>query len=331
MKKAIITITFLFIITILLVFLLPNLNQSYIKQGKLYISKILAMNASIKTDDHGEYSDYLEIYNGYSSNINLSGYHLSDSEYVTAKWTFPDIEIKAKESLIVYASGLDTCDLINRICHTNFKLSSHGEVITLTDNHGNIISKVSYPEQYPDTFYAYHKGAYTYLTKEGKAIVKNNHSNKKYQLTISEYMTHNKRSYYDEYGNYYDWMEIYNESNEDYLLESIYVTDDATNLKKYELPKTALKSKEYLIVHFAGKKVNYEKGIYADFALSDKDKELIISNGKDIIDKVKIVTLVDNVSYGRKGDHFEYFTTPTPGVANTTASFKTWGGNDENS
>ena len=313
---------------ILLVFLLPNLNQSYVKQGKLYISKILAVNSSLKADDHGEYSDYIELYNGYSFDIDLTGYRLSDSEFVTAKWIFPSIKIKAKESLIVYASGNDNCDLVNRVCHTNFKLSSQGEVLTLSDNHGNIISKITYPEQYPDTLYGYYHGKYTYLNKEGKPT-KSNNKISNYKLEITEYMTHNKKSYCDEYGNYYDWMEIYNPKDEDYLLENVYVTDDMSNLKKYELPKTEIKSKAYLIIHFAGKKVDYS-GIYADFALSDKDKELIISNGKEVIDKVPIVKLVDNISYGKKDDHFEYFTTPTPGAANKTASFKTWGGNDEN-
>lgn len=330
MKKAIIAIILMFIIIVLFVCLLPNLNQTYVKQGELYINKILCKNVSIKKDNNGIYSDYIEIYNGYSFNVNLKGYHLSDSEFVTDKWTFPDIIVKSKESLIVYASGNDTCDLINQVCHTNFKLSSSGEVITLSDKHGNIISKFTYPEQYPDTFYGYINGKYTYISKDEKEVNKKNNSKKDYKIEITEYMTHNKRSYYDEYGNYYDWIEIHNNGNDDYTLEGLYLTDDMTNLKKYELPNVKLEKDKYLIIYLAGQKKEYDRGIYADFKLSDDDKYIIISNGNVVIEKVPIVKLVDNVSYGKTSDGWAYFTTATPGMANTTASFKTWG-NDNGS
>ena len=136
MKKELIIIP-IFVLTIVLVMLIPN--NDYIKTGKLYVSEIMASNNYTIKDDDGDYSDYIEIYNGYKNSINLSNYHLSDDEYDTKKWTFPDITIKSNEYIIVYASGKNKCDLETRICHTNFKLSKSGEIITLTDSNGNII------------------------------------------------------------------------------------------------------------------------------------------------------------------------------------------------
>ena len=154
--KRIITICVLFLIVILLVTFLPNLSNEYVKSGKLYISEIVSSNSSY-LDDNNLSSDYIEIYNGYNYDINLYGYYLSDSEYKTNKWMIPNITIKSHEYLVIYASGLDTC---NKSCHTNFKLSSKGEIVTLTDDSGNIISKVKYPSMDTDTSYSYVKGKY---------------------------------------------------------------------------------------------------------------------------------------------------------------------------
>ena len=60
-----------------------------------------------------------------------------------------------------------------------------------------------------------------------------------------------------------------------------------------------------------------------------KDEELILSDGKNIISKVKIIDLPDNISYGKKDDTWYYFTNPTPGLLNDTAYFSKLGGQDE--
>ena len=108
--KSKLIILILFIIAIFLTLFVPNLSGSNIKKSKLYISEILPSNSSIILDDDSTYSDYIEIYNGYKTSINLKGYYLSDSEYNTSKWQFPAIEIKPNEYLIVYTSGKDKCD-----------------------------------------------------------------------------------------------------------------------------------------------------------------------------------------------------------------------------
>lgn len=326
MKKGSIEIILIFILIVLFLYLFPNLNSNHIKKGKLYINEILASNNKTLEDNYQEYSDYIELYNGYNISINLSDYYLSDNEYETDKWKFPDIEIKPHEYLIVYASGKNKCDIEKRICHTNFKLSSAGETLALSDKVGNIISKISFLKQYPDISYGYKKGKYIYFRNPTPGYKNNSeeyivNTKEKYQLEITEYMTHNKRSINDKYGNYFDFMEIYNPTTKDYTLEGIYVTDNPMKLKKYLLPKTIIKSREYIVIYFAGSKVDYEDGIYADFSLSDKDEYLIISNGNKIFDKVKVVSLSGNISYGKVENEWKYFTTPTPGKENNTAYF----------
>lgn len=330
MKKYIILLC-LFTLTSLLVIFLPDINNTYIKNSKLYISEVLSSNSEIKDNINGT-SDYIELYNNYNYDINLEGYYLSDSEFNIKKWKFPNIAIKAKEYLIVYTSSLDTCDLNNRICHTNFNLSKNGEIITLSDSNGNIISKVQYPKLNVNTSYSYINKKYrkTDVPTPGKENINSTYNEnkiEKHNLKITEYMTHNRNSHYDKCGNYYDWIEIYNYSNNNISNTSLYITDDKDNLSKYRLNNITIKSYSYIVVYFTKNKPNCE-GLYVPFALSDNDNNIIISNGTDIIDKVNIVPLKDDISYGINNDKWEYFTTSTPGIDNNTASFAELGGSN---
>ena len=322
-------ITLIFIIIIIMVILIPNLDNSFIKADKLYINEILVNNTYSHLDNYNQYSDYIEIYNEYNHKINLKGYHLSDSEFETNKWTFPDITIEPKEYLIIYASGKDTCNKELKICHTNFKLSSNGEIITLTDKSNNIINKITYRETSNDISYGYYKGRYHQLDtptpgKTNTSILKNTDI-KGYNIYINEYMTHNTNINYIN-NNYYDWIELYNANNKDIELKNIYLTDDENNLKKYKLPNITIKKDSYYLIYLGDKSQIIDDTIITNFKLSDTDKHIIISNGKKIIDKIDLVLLKDNISYGKKNDKWYYFTEPTPGYKNNTISHTSLGG-----
>lgn len=316
-NKEIVLVVILFIL-VFVILLITGINNNYIKEGKLYINEIMSKNTYTYLDN--EYYDYIEIYNGYSNDIDLSGYHLSDSEYETNRWTFPSIEIKAHEYLLVYASGKDTCDSDKRVCHTNFKLSSKGETITLTDSSGNILNKFTYPSLSNDLSYGYVNRKYTLLDKPtpGKENSEAYKYSKVNELFINEYMTSNKRSYSNSLGKYSDFVELYNNLDEDINIHNIYLSDDEENLIKYKLPDVAIKKKDYLLVYLTDISKVIDNEIFANFKLGDEDKYLIISNGKDIIDRVELVSLISDVSYGKVGDKWYYFTKPTPGKVNDT-------------
>lgn len=322
MKKTIIIII-LFIALILIVKLVPGLNDDYIKTSKLYISEVMASNSYTIQDEDGDYSDYIEIYNGYNYPLNLDGYYLSDNEFETNKWMLSNITIEPNEYLLIFASSK------NKEYHTNFKLNSEGETLTLTDNTGNIISKIKYTNMQNDISYGYISGKYIYTAtptpKEKNSNNKFRINNKNYDIKINEYMTSNKRTHYSPDGYYYDWVELYNNSNDEINLNNLYLTDDINKLNKYKLPNTIINKKEYIVIYLSGDSKTINNSIYANFKLS-KDEELIISDGKKIIDKVKIVDLTDDISYGKKDGNWYYFTTPTPEKPNLTAAFSTLGG-----
>ena len=318
--KKIMVIILLFIISGLLSYFFFE-NGDFIKRGKLYINEIVASNNYTYPTKNGEYYDYIELYNGNDYPIDLTDYRLGDSIAEINKWHFPNITIDAKEYLIVYASKKNICEEKDD-CHTNFKLSSTGENLLLTDNNGNIISRVRYPSLSNDTSFSYVKNKYQVTLptpkKENTEKAIKDEIIQSGSIIINEYMSHNKSSVYTNNGGYYDWVELYNTTDKDIDLFGVSLSDDEKDLTKFRFPKTSLKAKEYLVIYLTGG-VNIDNLICANFKLSDNDKKIILSSNNKIIDSVNVIPLKENVSYGKKDDKWVYFYTPTPGSENTTS------------
>jgi spore coat protein CotH len=115
--------------------------------GDLVINEFMADNETTITDQDGEYDDWIELYNNGNEDISLNGYYLSDDASTPDQWVFPDTTIAAGGYLIVWADN----DEDQEGLHANFKLSSSGETILLSNASLNILDEVSYEQQYADT------------------------------------------------------------------------------------------------------------------------------------------------------------------------------------
>ena len=331
-KTKILIIVLFVIMALIIFFLLPDTGYLYGNNGKLYISEVMANNLYTIKDSDQEYSDYIELYNGYGFDINLKDYYLSDKEYEVKMYQLPDVTIKSKEYLLIYASGKNKYE--NNEIHTNFRLSSKGEVITLSKDDGTIISKIRYLETRNDTSYGYRNRRYGYFYEptpgkknEGKfssSPIKI--ETEKSPLMITEYMTNNERFNYDIEGDYHSWIEIYNSSEKEISLAKMFLSDNLSNINKYTFPDIVIKGHQYLIIYLSGKDKYENNEIHTNFKLGDKDKNIILSN-KDggIIQNIELVDLKDNVSYGLYDDKWCYYMYPTPGLSNNKNCFESQG------
>lgn len=119
---------------IIILFFVVNTNGQMI-----VINEFVAVNNTIVHDVDGDYSDWIELYNASNTTINLVNYSLSDDEDELDKWTFPTINILPNSYLLIFASDknyLDTAEL-----HTNFKISSSGEKLFLSNPLGEIVDE----------------------------------------------------------------------------------------------------------------------------------------------------------------------------------------------
>ena len=121
------------------------------KEFNVEINEICTKNKNILKDYYGNYSYWIEIFNSGESEIDLSGYGISNKENNLFKYKFPNnFMIMPKEYLIIFASKENSTS--NEI-HTGFSLKKEGELIILTNSEGEIIEKVEIPELEEDETY----------------------------------------------------------------------------------------------------------------------------------------------------------------------------------
>ncbi|MDA7628726.1 lamin tail domain-containing protein, partial [Verrucomicrobia bacterium] len=131
----------------LLVGLLSLSPSGLLHADSLMISEIMVQQGvSILFDEDRDAPDWIEIYNAAEEPHDLQGWSLSDEEGQARKWVFPEMVLKPKSFLVVFASGKD-CRDAGKALHTNFKLSSQGEFLGLFSPDGDLASGFS-PE-YP--------------------------------------------------------------------------------------------------------------------------------------------------------------------------------------
>ncbi|HPE95352.1 MAG TPA: lamin tail domain-containing protein, partial [Bacillota bacterium] len=114
----------------------------------LIINEICSSNETLLADSYGAYSDWIELYNSSSSDINLLGFSLTDDLSDKTKYSFGDATIKKGEYMIVFASGMDIHS--GSELHTSFKISASGENIALYTPAGNRISLMEVPAMEAD-------------------------------------------------------------------------------------------------------------------------------------------------------------------------------------
>jgi hypothetical protein len=117
----------------------------------LVINEVMAANFSEVADQDGEFDDWVELYNGGNTSINLEGFYLSDNENDLTKWIFPNTVIQANDYKIIWC---DTAGSSQTGLHTTYRLSADQEEVYLTDPSGIVVDAVHYVNMPTDVAYA---------------------------------------------------------------------------------------------------------------------------------------------------------------------------------
>ena len=120
---------------------------------------------------------------------------------------------------------------------------------------------------------------------------------------ISEFMPDNDDFLFDEDGDSPDWIEVSNQGDEAIDLSGWYLTDDATNLDKWQFPTTTLEAGQAVVVFASGKDRAVAGGeLHTDFRLNADGEELLLVQPDAITVASQFAPypfVPENVSYGR--------------------------------
>ncbi|MBC8374501.1 MAG: CotH kinase family protein [FCB group bacterium] len=112
------------------------------------INEVVSSNSQSLLDEYGESPDWIELYNPGEESLDLTGFGLSDDPDNPLRWIFPATSIDAEGYLVIFASGTSS-DYI----HTNFSISSSGEILFLSDTLGLVVDEIAIPALPQDVSY----------------------------------------------------------------------------------------------------------------------------------------------------------------------------------
>ncbi len=81
--------------------------------SQIVINEICPVNSTVLTDEDGDNSDWIELYNNSPNTVDLQGYSLSDNMLIPIKWIFPSVTIQPYSYLTVFASGKNKTETID--------------------------------------------------------------------------------------------------------------------------------------------------------------------------------------------------------------------------
>lgn len=144
-------------------------------------------------------------------------------------------------------------------------------------------------------------------------------------LRINEFMASNSASISDQYGEYDDWVEIYNPTTTRVWLGSLFLSDKMGSPGKYKFPFQYLESKAFFLVWLDGQPEQGDD--HASFKISSGGEKLRLSNrpaeGYSIIDSISFGPQESDISMGRSedgGSNWIAFNQPSPGFPNLGTS-----------
>ncbi len=146
-------------------------------------------------------------------------------------------------------------------------------------------------------------------------------------LFINEFMATNDTTIDDEYGEYDDWVEIYNGGGTAVDIGGMYVTDDLSDLTKAQIPAgypatTTIPAGGFLIIWFDDVATQGPLHVAMKLSADGEDIGLVAADGTSVIDSLNFDVQSTDVSMGRQPDGsatWYYFADATPGASNTTA------------
>ncbi len=145
-------------------------------------------------------------------------------------------------------------------------------------------------------------------------------------LYINEFMASNDAAYADEYGDYDDWIEIYNSNDFPVDVGGLYITDDLTDPTAWQIPTTAPDTTTIpaggFLVLWADKE-SEEGVLHCELKLSGGGEQIglvqVLGSDTTFVDSLTFGDQTTDISKGRitdGGSEWGYFSKSSPGETN---------------
>lgn len=298
---------------------------------KIKISELMVKNDATLLDSDGEFSDWFELVNTSDSPVSLAGWRVSDGEDKSV-WSFPDVTIDAGGYLLVFASSKESA---GTELHASFSLSedetlylyapenyladSAPNVSTMADHSSVRCADGSFEDCiWPTPGYSNDAEGYELFCAAHTATS---------PLIINEVMVYNDSYNRQPDGEYYDWVELKNVSEEPIMLAEYYLSDDKDNPMLWRLPERYLDPGALLVVHCSGNSdLSTSDTVHSNFSLNSTSERLYLTSAAQqrVTDYVWLHDIFKDWTVGRMDGQsgFFYLSSPSPWSGNRGNAYR---------
>ena len=298
---------------------------------KIKISELMVKNDATLLDSDGEFSDWFELVNTSDSPVALAGWRVSDGEDKSV-WSFPDVTIDAGGYLLVFASSKESA---GTELHASFSLSedetlylyapenyladSAPNVSTMADHSSVRRADGSFEDCiWPTPGYSNDAEGYELFCAAHTATS---------PLVINEVMVYNDSYNRQPDGEYYDWVELKNVSEEPIMLAEYYLSDDKDNPMLWRLPERYLDPGALLVVHCSGNSdLSTSDTVHSNFSLNSTSERLYLTSAAQqrVTDYVWLHDIFKDWTVGRMDGQsgFFYLSSPSPWSGNRGNAYR---------
>ncbi len=290
------------------------------------LNEALVENNYSISDEDGDRSSWVELYNASSHDMSLADYCLSDDPDVPFKWSLPDITIESGEYLVIFVSGKNKTD---DQLHAPFSLSMNDAAILLSCRDGLRSDALTISSDIPENVSIGHdeNGGMLYYSTPTPGARNSTHGTAE---PLSAICTDMGGVYISEVcatntagSGKADWIELHNASAYDIDLSGWKLTDDPDEPDKFTLEDFTIPAGGYKIVTATtdSEKVN---GVTAPFNISASGETLLLfDDDGELRDAFETGLLAYGRTSGRTSSDASrvYFTGATKGEANTGTAY----------
>lgn len=298
---------------------------------KIKISELMVKNDATLLDSDGEFSDWFELVNTSDSPVSLAGWRVSDGEDKSG-WSFPDVTIDAGGYLLVFASSKEST---GTELHASFSLSEDETLYLyapenyLTDSAPNVSTMADHSSVrradgsfedciWPTPGYSNDAEGYELFCAAHAAAS---------PLVINEVMVYNDSYNRQPDGEYYDWVELKNVSEEPIMLAEYYLSDDKDNPMLWRLPERYLDPGALLVVHCSGNSdLSTSDTVHSNFSLNSTSERLYLTSAAQqrVTDYVWLHDIFKDWTVGRMDGQsgFFYLSSPSPWSGNRGNAYR---------
>ena len=290
--------------------------------GQVVISEFMEKNRSTLRDEDGDFSDWIELWNRSDEAVDISGWNLSDRENQLG-WTLPEMSLQPGERIVIFASGKDRQ---GEQLHTGFSLSGD-EGVWLRNEYGYLCSSALCADCDGDVSMAlgddgsYGQSLYPTPGYENTAA---GWESFQQSLSCDSSLIINEAQVYNlnlapVNKEYYDWVELKNNSGDTIVLSDYYISDDRDDYLRYRLPEVELGPGEFILLYCTSEAL--PEGYYAaGFELNSENEQLYLATAEgELLDSVSLKDIPYLGSFGRMAGEngWFYFSSPSPGSENS--------------